>query len=261
MWSLGAGARQHPRNAGDRDFWGIRTAGGPVENPEVELSHGGAEEISGLTTDIFTDYALQFIRENHHRAFLLSLHYRTPHEPWVPVRPEDQEPFGNLDPEIPNPTYPNLDTGLVKKNTLQYLVSVKSVDRNVGRVLQLLDHLQLAASTIVIFTSDHGYNLGEHGVWYKGNAIRALTENPPQQWENIPPARRPNLWDTSLRVPTAVRWPGVVTPGLKVAQTVSNLDWFPTVQVMVGAVVPPQVVVPGCDITPLLRGQSVTIFT
>jgi uncharacterized sulfatase len=258
MWSLGAGARQHPGNAGYHEFWGIRKAGGPVENPEVELPRGGTEEISGFTTDIFTDYALQFIRDNRHRAFLLSLHYRAPHEPWVPVRPEDEAPFENLDPEIPNPDYPNLDTELVKNKTRQYLASVKSVDRNVGRVLQLLDRLQLAATTIVIFTSDHGYNLGEHGVWYKGNAIRALTENPPQKWENIPPDRRPNLWDTSLRVPTAVRWPGVITPGLKVKQTVSNLDWFPTVLAMAGVVVPPQVVIRGRDMTPLLRGQAVS---
>jgi choline-sulfatase len=258
MWSLGAGTRQHPTNAGYHEFWGIRKAGGPVENPEVELPGGGTEKISGLTTDVFTDYALQFIRDNRHRAFLLSLHYRAPHEPWVPVRPEDEAPFENLDLEIPNPDYPHLDTELVKSKTRQYLASVKSVDRNVGRVLQLLDRLQLATTTIVIFTSDHGYNLGEHGVWYKGNAIRALTKNPPQKWKNIPPERRPNLWDTSLRVPTAIRWPGVVAPGLKVAQTVSNLDWFPTVLAMAGVGLPPKVVLRGRDITPLLRGQAVS---
>jgi choline-sulfatase len=257
MWSLGMNERSRPTRFGYHEFWGIRTAGGPVENPAVERTDGKIEQISGFTTEIFTDYALQFIRDNQHQPFLLSLNYRAPHEPWLPVRPEDWEPFENLDPVIPNPDYPKLDVELIKKKTREYLASVKSIDRNVGRLLDLLDELQLSASTIVIFTSDHGYNLGEHGIWYKGNAIRALTENPPQKWKNIPPDRRPNLWDTSLRVPTAVRWPGVIKPGSNVTQTVSNLDWFPTLLAMAGVDLPPELTIRGRDITPLLRDESV----
>ena len=121
----------------------------------------------------------------------------------------------------------------------------------------LLDELELSTKTVVIFTSDHGYNLGEHGVWYKGNAVRILTKNPPQQWKNIPPNRRPNLWDTSLRVPTAVRWPDVIKAGTKVTHTVSNLDWYPTLLAMAGVDLPSEVTIRGRDITPLLRGESV----
>ncbi|MDP6445250.1 MAG: sulfatase-like hydrolase/transferase, partial [Pirellulaceae bacterium] len=250
--------RFHPTKFGYQKFLGIRTGGCPPKDPVIELLNGETKKVEGFTCDIFTDHALEFIRESGKKPFALSLHFRAPHAAWLPVRDEDWEPFKNLDPEIPNPDFPNLDTELIKRRTREYLASVKSVDRNVGRVLDLLEELNLSDETIVIFTSDHGYNLGEHGVWYKGNAIRALTKNPPQRWKKIPAGRRPNLWDTSLRVPTAVKWPGVIKPRTKITQTVSNLDWYPTLLAMAGVELPTDVTIRGRDATPLLRGESVS---
>lgn len=256
-WHLGTEDEYHPTKFGYHEFMGIRTGGCPPKDPVLELLDGEVKKVEGFTCDIFTDHTLDFIRENRQGPFAVSLHFRAPHAAWLPVRDEDWEPFKDLDPEIPNPDYPNLNVAQVKKRTREYLAAVKSIDRNVGRVLGLLDELELSAKTIVIFTSDHGYNLGEHGVWYKGNAIRILTKNPPQEWKNIPLARRPNLWDTSLRVPTAVRWPEVIKPGTKVTHTVSNLDWYPTLLAMAGVDLPSEVTIRGRDITPLLRAESV----
>jgi len=256
-WHLGTQDKYHPTQMGYHAFLGIRTGGCAPQDPTLELLDGRVEKMAGYTCDIFTDHALQFIRDQSERPFLVSLHFRAPHSPWLPVRPEDWQPFERLDPVIPNPDYPDLDVALIKQRTREYLASVKSVDRNVGRVLALLEQLQLANNTIVIFTSDHGYNLGEHGVWFKGNAVRALTKNPPQEWKNIPRNRRPNLWDTSLRVPTAVRWPNVIKPSSKVTHTVSNLDWFPTLLAMAGVDLPRDANIRGRDITPLLRGEDV----
>ena len=256
-WHLGSQDRFHPTNFGYHEFMGIRTGGCPPKDPVLELPGGETRQVMGYTCDILTDYAQRFIRENRNQAFAVSLHFRAPHAAWLPVRPEDWEPFKDLDPQIPNPDFPDLDVALIKKRTREYLAAVKSVDRNVGRILTLLDELELAANTIVVFTSDHGYNLGEHGVWYKGNSIRALLKNPPQQWKNIPANRRPNLWDTSLRVPTAVRWPDVIQPGAKLAQTISNLDWFPTLIAMAGIPRPENLTIRGRDISPILRGESV----
>ncbi len=255
-WHLGTQDRFHPTRFGYDRFMGIRTGGCPPKDPTLELLDGSRQKVEGYTCDIFTDHALQFIRDQRAHPFALSLHFRAPHAAWLPVRPEDWAPFKELDPEIPNPDFPDLNVELIKKRTREYLASVKSVDRNVGRVLKLLETLEIADNTIVIFTSDHGYNLGEHGVWYKGNAVRALTKNPPKKWDNIPANRRPNLWDTSLRVPTAVRWPGVIQPGTKITQTVSNLDWFPTLLSMARTERPVGVTIRGRDITPLLRGQQ-----
>tara|TARA_B100000519_G_C14253564_1_gene443810 strand:- start:1746 stop:3188 length:1443 start_codon:yes stop_codon:yes gene_type:complete len=255
-WHLGIQDHQHPTRFGYDQFAGIRVGGCPPKDPTMETLNGEMKKVLGYTCDIFTDHALEFIQANKDAPFLLSLHFRAPHAAWLPVRPEDWEPFKDLDPEIPNPDFPNLNVTKVKQQTREYLASVKSVDRNVGRLLHLLKSLALEDNTIVIFTSDHGYNLGEHGVWYKGNAIRILTENPQKQWEHIPANRRPNLWDTSLRVPTAIRWPGVIKPGTVHTDTFSNLDWFPTLLTMANIKTPKSAVLRGDDFTPVLRGRK-----
>ena len=255
-WHLGALDKQHPTKFGYEYFMGIRTGGCPPKDPILELPDGRNEKVEGYTCDILTDHALSYIGEHKGESFAVSLHFRAPHAAWLPVRPEDWAPFENLDPEIPNPDYPNLDIPLIKKRTREYLAAVKSIDRNVGRLLDELETLKLADNTIVIFTSDHGYNLGEHGVWYKGNAIRALTENPPQQWDKIPAKRRPNLWDTSLRVPAAVRWPGVIEPGTVVDEVVDNLDWFPTLLEMAGAETPKSTKLYGRSLVHVLKNEN-----
>jgi len=256
-WHLGVEDRHHPTRFGYDYFMGMRTGGSPPKDPTLEAPDGKQRKYRGYTCDILTDHAIEFIRDEQATPFLVSLHFRAPHAAWLPVRPEDWSPFNDLDPKIPNPDYPNLDTPLIKKRTREYLAAVKSIDRNVDRLLKLLDELSIADNTIVIFTSDHGYNLGEHGVWYKGNAIRALTKNPPPQWKQIPANRRPNMWDTSLRVPAAIRWPSVIQPGTKIDFTVSNLDWFPTVLSLCGVKVPKELTIRGRDFSPLLRGRDI----
>jgi uncharacterized sulfatase len=139
----------------------------------------------------------------------------------------------------------------------EYLASIASIDRNLGRLLAKLDELGVADRTVVILTSDHGYNMGHHGLWSKGNALWALQKTPAQQWPHIPANRRPNMFDTSLKAPLVIRWPGVVRPGTTITRTVSNLDWFPTICDMAGAEVPAGTVLRGRSIVPLLRGESV----
>ena len=116
-----------------------------------------------------------------------------------------------------------------------------------GRLLDTLDELGLASKTIVIFSSDHGYNLGHHGIWHKGNGRWILTNNQ---------GPRPNMFDRSLRVPAAVRWPGVIKPGTVVEETTTNLDWYPTVLAAAGASLPQGELVRGRNILPLLKGES-----
>jgi len=258
-WHLGTQDRFHPTRFGYHEFMGIRTGGCPPKGARLEMLDGTVRKVNGYTCDVFTDHALDFIRRQHVReqVFAVSLHFRAPHAAWLPVRPEDWAPFKDLDPEIPKTGYDDIDVPRVKKWTREYLAAVASIDRNVGRVLELLDQLKLAKTTIVIFTSDHGYNLGDHGVWYKGNAQWVRKPLPPRKWKHIGPRQRPNMWDTSLKVPCAIRWPGVIKPGTKIPQTVSNLDWFPTLLAMARVELPKSVTLRGRDFTPLLRGQAV----
>lgn len=255
-WHLGTADRFHPTLNGYDYFMGFRDGGRPPRDPTLEVD-GHDVEMTGFTVDLVTDAALEFIRSHRHGPFLLSLHYREPHARWLPTREEDWAPYRDLDPTLPQPDFPGLDVERVKRMTREYYASVSAVDRNLGRVLDLLDSLGIAENTIVIFTSDHGYHTGHHGLWYKGNAHWMLREPPPQQWEDIARVRRPNLYDQALRVPTAVRWPGVIEPGTVIDETVTNLDWYPTLLAMAGLEQPEELTLRGENIVTLLRGEDV----
>ena len=255
-WHLGVPDKFHPTKTGFDYFMGFRTGGNKVIRPTLEVN-GEDQQVDGYTYDILTDDALRFIDRNKDRAFLLCLHYRAPHTAWLPQPDSDRKPFENLDPKIPNPDFPNLDVERVKRMTRDYLGSVKGIDRNVGRVLKHLDQLQLAENTIVVFTSDHGYSMGHNGIWHKGNGHWALKPAPPVTNPNIPRNQRPNMYDNSIFVPTAVRWPGKIAPNSTLDLPVANLDWYPTLLNLTGVPLPKGETIRGRDITPALMGKDI----
>ena len=98
-----------------------------------------------------------------------------------------------------------------------YLACVQCVDDNVGRVLDYLDKNGLAKNTIVIYTSDHGFFLGDHGLFDKRF-----------------------MYEPSLRVPLLVRWPGWrKSPGRRPTAMALNNDFAPTFLDLAGAPIPP----------------------
>ena len=257
-WHLGRQDSQHPTGYGFDFFMGHREGGWSPVNPTLEHD-GKPRKYQGLTADVLADEALSFVHThvagNNTQPFLLCWHTRAPHARWLPVAPEDMAPYKGVDVAIPNPDFPNLDVPRVKRMTREYLASVRSVDRNVGRMLKLLDELKLVSNTIVIFSSDHGYNMGHNGIWHKGNGHWVL-KPPPPATRNIPRGQRPNMYDNSIKVPTMIRWPGVIKPGTIIRHTVSNLDWFPTILSMAGLKTDAVWKLRGRDMTPLLRGRK-----
>ncbi len=253
-WHLGTLDKFHPTKMGYDYFMGFRAGGTRTKDPTLQID-GRTRKFQGLTVDVLTDHAIEFLRRNRDRRFALSLHHRAPHAAYLPVAPEDWTPYDKLDPTLPD--YPDLQIDHVKKRTREYYASVTGIDRNLGRVLAALDELKLADKTVVIFTSDHGYNLGDHGLWYKGNAFWVTNTIPPQVSHHVPAKRRPNMFDTSLRVPAAVRWPGVIAPGTVVRRCVTNLDWYPTLLAMAAVELPPGVTIRGRSFLPLLTGEDV----
>lgn len=263
-WHLGKADEFHPTQFGYQEFAGFRSGAGTSLDPTVEVG-GERTQMAGYTPDVLTDFAMDFVRRQAGKPFLLSLHFWAPHantknktpdgdRTWLPLSEADWEGFANMDPVLPEPNYPKLDTPRAKRMMREYLASVASVDRNVGRLLTLLDQLGLEKDTIVIFTSDHGYNLGHHGIWHKGNGRWILTDQR---------GSHPNLYDTSLRVPALVRWPAVVPSGVVVDETVSQLDWFPTMLAAAGlgaqagdALAAEPGPARGRNILPLLRGEG-----
>src|SRR5438552_3584999 len=114
-----------------------------------------------------------------------------------------------------------------------YLGCIKGVDESVGRMLKYLDDEGLANNTIVVYASDQGFYLGEHG-WFD------------KRW----------IFEESLRTPLLVRWPGSVKPGSVNKQLVSNLDFAETFLEAAGVPVPGAM--QGRSLVPLLKGTTPT---
>lgn len=225
-WHLGKEDKFHPTQHGYDEFAGFREGGAASANPLLEVN-GVETKHKGLTFDVLTNYAIDFIQRNQNNKFALSLHLRAPHYRFLPVAPEDEAPFANMDIQLPQPDYPGLNTKRATQLMREYLSSVKGIDRNMGKLLAELKQLGLTDNTLVVFTSDHGYNIAHNGMWHKGNGFWLLNDNPVGT-DNIPTGQRPNMYDNSIKVPTLVRWPNVIKANSMNLSTMSNLDWFPT---------------------------------
>jgi arylsulfatase A-like enzyme len=112
-----------------------------------------------------------------------------------------------------------------------YLGCVKAVDEGVGKLLAALDDTGLANNTLVVYSSDQGFFLGEHG-WFD------------KRW----------IYEESLRTPLLVRWPAVIKPGGVSASIVSNLDFAETFLDVAGLPIPAET--QGRSLLPLLRGEG-----
>jgi len=112
-----------------------------------------------------------------------------------------------------------------------YLGSVKGIDDNVGRLLDYMDDEGLAENTIVIYASDQGFFLGEHG-WYD------------KRW----------MFEESLEMPFLIRWPGKIEPGHRPKELIQNIDYAPTFLEMAGLPIPEDI--QGESFVPILRGNA-----
>jgi arylsulfatase A-like enzyme len=113
-----------------------------------------------------------------------------------------------------------------------YLAVAKSMDRNIGKILQYLDQHQLVENTVVVYLSDQGFYLGEHG-WFDKRF----------------------MYEESLRTPFVIRYPQIIKPGTSITRFASNIDWAPTVLDLAGIKVPNEV--QGMSLVPLLKNRNV----
>lgn len=248
-WHLGTGSQFHPTRHGFDSFFGSLAGSFAPMDPELERE-GRLTKVPGAASNLVMDEALRFIDANKARPFAALIHFREPHLPYGPMPEEDTKPFADLDPTIP--AWPGLDEKQVKQWHRNYYAAVHAIDRNLGRLLAKLDELKLAENTIVMFTSDHGYNIGQHGIHTKGNGVWIAG--------GVTGPKRPNMFDTSLRTPLLIRWPGVVRPGLELGEMVIQLDTFASVLGMLGLPMPADLQPSGSDFSPLLRGQKISAW-
>jgi len=230
-WHLGLEAPNLPKQRGFDLFHGF--LGDMMDSYTTHLRHGinymrhnsETVEPKGHATDVFTDWAVSYLRErvkNPERPFFLYLAYNAPHSPIQPP----EEWLARVKARAP---------GLSEKRT-KCVALIEHLDAGIGRVLDELDKTGLAPNTLVAFASDNGGALPE------GNS------NLP--WRD----GKQSHYDGGLRVPFIVRWPGVVASGAVCGEAGLSFDLFPTCLEAAGARVPD-----GLDALSLgavLRGQK-----
>jgi arylsulfatase A-like enzyme len=201
----------------------------------------------GWVDDVCMDFAIDWLKQNHEKPFSMIVGFKSPH---------NKRGAGNL-PERLRGLYegkttrrtPNCELAAVYHKPLteadkgrerglsansvhlDYLRHIKGVDENVGRLLDVLDQLKLADDTVVVYTSDNGYFLGERGLGDK----RALYEE-------------------GLRIPFLVRYPRLFPKGKLVDEMVINQDLAPTFLDLAG--LPAHPGMHGVSFKDLARGEK-----
>jgi N-acetylglucosamine-6-sulfatase len=204
----------------------------------------GAERASRkpYLTEELTDYALAFVSRERQGPFCMVLSHKAVHHRWLP--PTDlADLYANEKPPFPpeyNPlvfmTRGNMFEGLIglpDELYRDYARVVTSLDREIGRLLERMDHLGMADDTIVIFASDNGFFWGEH---QRGGTGR---------WP----------YEESIRIPFIVRAPGIVeNPGRRADQMILNIDLAPSLLEMAGLPIPNNM--DGKSFVPVLKSRS-----
>lgn len=252
------------------DYYKIVPGQGKYFNPDFQVKETWPETVteSGYVTDVITEEAIQYMQNADRRQpFLVMCHHKAPHRPWQP-HPKHWKQFRNR--KIPEPPtlfddyegkadavknaemtlehhmHP-LDTGgisppegLKGKELIRwryqlymrnYLACIASIDENIGRILDFLKESKLEQNTILVYTSDQGFFLGDHG-WFDKRF----------------------MYEESLRMPLIIRYPGVVPKGSVSKEMVLNVDFAPTFLDFAGVDIPADM--QGESFRKILRGRT-----
>ncbi len=266
-WHLGTGPDHCPTGFDD---WAVLPGQGIYHNPEFIFTgpDGGTRRtVMGYVTDLITDMSLEWLKgRDRERPFCLMVHHKAPHRPWVSdeahaamyLNEEIREPetlyddyanrasaaeaakmrvgvhMNDMDLKVEMPR--GLSEHEMRKWGYQryikeYLRVVASIDDNVGRLLDYLDEGGLTENTLVIYTSDQGFFLGDHG-WYDKRF----------------------MYEESLRMPFILRYPREVAPGTANTDIILNVDFAELFLDLAGVPIPDEM--QGRSLRPLLRGEA-----
>jgi len=262
-WHLGQGEAHWPTGF---DYWNILQGQGPYFDPEM-VRNGEKVQYEGYTTDLITDLSLDWLKaRDKDKPFFMMYQHKAPHRPW---EPDDKHADMYEDIDIPEPETFNDDyknraaaAGAAKMTVAEHLTAtdlkqpvpagltpaeekswkyqryikdylrcVASVDDNVGRVLDYLEEEGIADDTIVIYTSDQGFFLGDHG-WYDKRF----------------------MYEESLRMPFVIRYPQAIKAGSVNGDIITNVDFASTFLDYAGIEAPERF--QGRSFRPLLEGAT-----
>ena len=265
-WHLGHGAGADPSGF---DFWRVLPGQGHYHNPVMLEPEGRIIERGGYVTDLITDDCIEFLDAHQANAagapFALFCHHKAPHRSWEPaprhftryddveipepetfrddlagradviqavkMRMMDLDPIVDLKAVVPDGL--TLDQEIswrYQRYIKDYLRVVDAIDENVGRMLDYLDESGLADNTIVVYTSDQGFFLGDHG-WFDKRL----------------------MYEQSLKMPLLIRYPDRIAAGGHCESIVTNVDFAPTLLDLVDVPVPAHL--QGRSFAPLLDGE------
>lgn len=268
-WHLGVKEKANPQGFDD---WRIFPDQGEYVDPFM-YGPDGEERIEGYATDIVTDLSVDFLSNlDRERPFALLVHHKAPHRPWVPhPRHKDLYPVGSIpEPETMWDDHASMSNVIqdmrmslddltftdVKEEVpanLQgddkwrersswkyqrymrdYLQTIQAIDDSVGTLLDWLDAEGLAENTVVVYTSDQGFFLGDHG-WFDKRL----------------------MFDESLTMPMLMRWPAEIGSGSRVEAMITNVDFAATFLDICGEDASSLPAQQGESFRPLLRGEEV----
>jgi arylsulfatase A-like enzyme len=238
-WHMGEGPGHDPENF---DHWAVLRDQGEYVDPQI-LTENGVEVVAGYATDVITDLALEWLDSlEGDEPWCLLIHHKAPHRPWIPdekhagmyagepiavpatfdddystrssaahraaMRIADHLTLEDLKQSPPeNLTYEQAALWKYQRYMEDYLACVASVDDNVGRVIDHLRERGEFDDTLLMYTSDQGFFLGDHG-WFDKRF----------------------MYDESLRMPLVLSCPSRIAPRVEpLTQIVTNVDFAQTV--------------------------------
>ncbi len=200
-------------------------------NPLVSTDGKAARHRAGYSTDLYTDYAIRFIRREHDRPWFMWLSFNATHMPALHHR-RHREKYTDVPLERPLVLAPAAHSIDYSEATIRnYHRLVLAVDEGIGRIRSALAETGQLDDTVIVFTSDQGFGFGEHGV--KGKLAP---------------------YDANMRIPLIVRYPPMVPAGSVNDRPIGILDLPPTFLALAGVSLPWKM--HGHDAGALLRNPS-----
>lgn len=240
-WHLGYPEPFRGQNQGFEFFFGLPYSNDMYKQPEGEEPRAQlppweiplldndeiveAPPVQETLTQRYTARALDFIRANRERPFFLYFPHTFPH----------------------NPVYASEDFAGRSGHGL-YTDSVEEIDWSTGEILDLLDELEIAERTLVMFTSDNGPT--------RNRPVARWGENAGSGDAGPLRGNKGNTWEGGMRVPAIFRQPGAIPAERETGEVASILDLLPTFAEMAGAEPPADRVIDGRSIAGLLRGDT-----
>lgn len=240
------------------DYWLSFTGQGRYFDPKLN-ENGRRFKEKGYMTDILTDYALGFLdRQIKNTPFCLVLAHKAVHQPFKPApghrgafRGQNiPEPAGFGDTLESKPAWqrsrsrwvkrsgekipdsiPGNDPWKTRQGHINYFRTLLAVDESVGKILEKLELMGELDNTVIVFSSDNGFLMGEHGRSDKRVA-----------------------YEESIRIPMIMRCPGLVKPGTTIDDPVLNIDLAPTFLDIAGVNIPGTM--QGMSMAPLFKRHS-----